>query len=77
MNIVMYTRKNPVCTFCESAKKLLTEKQIPFTEYVIPEDVDRDSVKEAYPDAKTVPVVVIDGKWIGGFTELQQVIGGN
>lgn len=77
MHIILYTRKTPACKFCESAKKLLKDKNLPYTEYVIPEDISREEVMEAYPQATLVPVVVIDGKWIGGNAELQQMLGGN
>lgn len=76
MHVVLYTRRDPVCSFCENAKKLLTEKKISYTEYVIPDDIELEAVKEAYPNAKKVPVVVINGQWIGGYAELQQMLGG-
>ena len=68
MNIIIYTKEK--CKWCNNAKQLLKDKQLPYAETVIGIDVTREEVVEKYPEAKTVPIVVIDGEWIGGYTEL-------
>lgn len=49
----------PDCKWCDKAKKLLDLKGIKYTEI--------NGKVDGFP---TVPYVVIDGKPIGGFTEL-------
>ena len=64
----------PNCEFCEKAKNLLHSKQ----NYVIYEinlekEPDlRKTVKDTL--GTTVPQVVIDGTYIGGYRELQEYI---
>lgn len=62
------------CPICDNTKKLLTKWQIPYDEARV--DLDRDQLKEMLEvtnHARTVPQIVIDGKWIGGFTDLTEL----
>lgn len=62
------------CPICDNTKKLLNKWQIPFDEVRV--DLDRDKLKEmlALTDhARNVPQIAVDGKWIGGFTELTEM----
>lgn len=70
--IEIYTK--PSCTYCMQAKLLLDSKKIPFTEVRIGTDVTRDQFMEKFPDARTVPQITIDGKNIGGYTELAKYL---
>ncbi len=59
------------CPICDKTKTLLNKWSIPFEEAKI--DIDRDAYKEMSQktnNARSVPQITIDGKWIGGFTEL-------
>ena len=63
-----------VCPFCTRAKQLLEKWNIPFEERRV--DVDKSALREfaqATNGARTVPQIVIDGKCIGGFTELTEL----
>jgi len=63
-----------VCPICEQTKKLLTKWNIAYEEARI--DLDRDLLKEMLDisnHARMVPQIAIDGKWIGGFTELTEM----
>jgi glutaredoxin 3 len=63
-----------VCPICEKTKGLLQKWSIPYDEARI--DTDRDQMKEflrVTENARTVPQLTIDGKWIGGFTELTEM----
>jgi len=64
-NIDVYTRVAH-CPFCENAKDLLKSKGLVFTEIKIssPEQLPK-------PEFRTVPQIVIDGEFIGGFTQLE------
>jgi glutaredoxin 3 len=59
------------CPYCERAKMLLGKRGIAYDEVRV--DLDRAGLKEmlaATNHARTVPQIVIDGRHIGGFTEL-------
>ncbi|MFP3873438.1 MAG: glutaredoxin domain-containing protein [Thiohalophilus sp.] len=62
------------CPICDNTKKLLNKWQIPFDEVRV--DLDRDKLKEMLhltDHARNVPQIAVDGKWIGGFTELTEM----
>ena len=67
--IEVYSKPN--CIFCDKTKNLLRDHQIPFVEYKLNEDFTREILTEKYSEARSFPVVVIDGFFIGGYTELQ------
>jgi glutaredoxin len=56
-DVTLYTLED--CPWCVRAKKLLSAFGMPYTE-----------VNGKFDNYPTVPYVVIDGKGIGGFTEL-------
>ncbi len=63
-----------VCPFCQKTKQLLQKWGIPYEEVRI--DQDRNALREfaqVTNGARTVPQIVIDGKCIGGFTELTEL----
>lgn len=62
------------CPICDKAKALLTKWGIPYQEVRV--DQDRAGLKEMAQltqGARTVPQISIDGKWIGGFSELTEL----
>lgn len=62
------------CPICEKTKTLLKKWKIDYEEARI--DLDRDLLKEMLDitdHARMVPQIIIDGKWIGGFTELTEL----
>jgi glutaredoxin 3 len=68
--VVVYSTGN--CSYCERAKGLLEGLQIPYTEVRL--DVDKRHHREflrVTNGARTVPQVVIDGRYVGGLAELQ------
>lgn len=68
MNILIYSKEG--CTYCTMAKNLLESKNIPFTEKVLSLDFTREQLLAEHSLAKTFPVVVVDGFYIGGYTNL-------
>lgn len=72
--IVVYTKPN--CSYCVQAKGLLNMKAIPFQEIHIGTDITRDQLVEQFPDARTAPVITVDGSYIGGFNELRTIVEG-
>jgi len=75
MKIEIYTKDH--CHYCVSAKNLLNIKGLPYKEYHIPNDISRENVMEKFPDVRTVPIILIDGKYIGGFDILQKYLAGS
>lgn len=68
MNIIVYTK--PDCKWCVMAKEFLTTQRTSFEEVKVGEEISVERLKELFPLVKTVPVIVVDGVWIGGYTEL-------
>lgn len=69
--ILIYSKDN--CHYCTQAKILLQSKKIDFREVIIGKDITREEFLEEYPSVRSVPYIIIDGKAIGGFEELQQI----
>lgn len=71
--VVIYTVD--YCPFCHRAKKLLNEKNIEFEDHDITENEDeiRAELGKTYniPGEVTVPQIIINGKRIGGYTDLK------
>jgi len=67
-NVEVYTR--PGCGFCVSAKQLLNNRGIKFTEHDISKDRDRYAEMLNRSTQRTFPQIFINNESIGGFTEL-------
>ena len=68
----------PTCPFCQKAKALLTDNYLDYNEFDISHDEDkyRKQLGETF-DIKgrvTVPQIVINGKHIGGYSELKEIV---
>lgn len=73
MKVVVWSKEN--CFYCHMAKGLLESEGIEFEERNIESGKwSRADMLEAVPDAKTVPQIFYDDKYIGGFTELQEYL---
>jgi glutaredoxin len=68
MKAIVWSKNN--CPYCDQAKALLKLKNIEFEEKNVEKDYSREQLLEAVPNARTLPQVFLDGKLIGGFTEL-------
>jgi len=64
------------CPYCEQAKNLLKIKDIEYEERNINNGWTKEQLLESVPTARSVPQIFIDGKLIGGFTELKKHLGG-
>lgn len=70
MKAEIYTK--PTCPFCIQAKALLQERNIEYVDH----DVSNNAELRAQASAKagghsTVPMIFLEGKFIGGCSELQ------
>ncbi len=68
MQVKMYTRD--YCSFCYAAKNLLTRRSIAYEEIPISGDPSLEQEMRDLTGGNTVPQILIDGKAIGGYTEL-------
>jgi glutaredoxin 3 len=73
MTIEMYTSQP--CAYCVNAKALLNQKGLDYSEIDISTDANKASEMVKRSGRQTVPQIFIDGKSIGGFTELAKLNG--
>ena len=66
--IEIYTR--PGCGYCTHAKRLLTNKQLPFVEYDVYQQPEKIKQLHAKTALRTYPQIFVDGESIGGLSEL-------
>jgi glutaredoxin len=62
------------CYWCGRAKAFLEDKKLPFEYFRIGEHLNRDEFLEKFPGAKTVPQIIVDGKSIGGYDNLVNLL---
>lgn len=59
------------CGYCTSAKRLLDRLGIAYEEVDLTHDHDqRDRLSRRFGGYRTVPMIVVDGRFIGGYREL-------
>lgn len=70
MKIEVYGRKN--CNYCKLAERALQNKSVPY-EYKLADDfVVMQQLVERHGNIKrTLPIIVVDGVYIGGYEDLQ------
>lgn len=82
MEFTIYSKPN--CTHCEQAKKLLTSKGMQYSELIIDIGQEKDptktyvtvgELKERVPTAQSVPQIFRQDEYVGGFTQLRQLVG--
>ncbi|HWP66651.1 MAG TPA: glutaredoxin 3 [Candidatus Limnocylindria bacterium] len=69
--VEVYT--TPMCPYCVAAKRLLTERGIPYVEFDVAEDAALRADVMRRSGRRTVPQIFIDGRSIGGFEELREL----
>jgi len=68
-SVVVYTA--PSCPYCVRAKDLLKRRNVVFQEILISWDDEAGWVEaEKRSGMKTMPQIFVDGKCLGGYTEL-------
>lgn len=67
-SVTIYT--TAYCGFCTRAKRLLAEKKVKFTEVDVEERPDLRSWLVGASGQRTVPQVFINGKSVGGFSDI-------
>ena len=72
MKAIVWSKDN--CTFCDQAKALLEQRNIPYEEKKIGYGFTREDLLEAVPTARAVPQIFVNNNHVGGFTELRKYI---
>ena len=72
--IDIYTKVD--CSYCMQAKAYMHKHRIAYNEHVIGRDLTREEFLEKFPQAKTVPLVFLDNRLLGGYINLVEHFGG-
>lgn len=64
----------PQCPYCDKAKMLCETRGFTYTYKSLGTDYTREELLEKFPNARTVPQIVVNGTKIGGFSELVNYI---
>lgn len=68
MTVVVWSKDN--CFYCDSAKELLDSLAIAYEERNISRNYSKAEMLQHVPNAKTVPQIFFEDRYIGGYTEL-------
>ena len=73
MKVEIYSIPN--CPYCVRAKGLAERKGHGVIYKMMGEEFQPTEVRELFPTARTFPQIIVDGEKIGGYTELEKLIG--
>lgn len=65
------------CTYCNQTKVLLETKKINYkytNSSELPSDQVAQLINEKAPNARTFPIILIDNVYVGGFTEIKNLV---
>ena len=71
MQVKIYTKNH--CSFCFAAKRLLMKRGISYEEISLAGSASEEQKMRDLTGGHTVPQILIDGKAIGGYTELVEL----
>ena len=69
---VIWSQAN--CLACNQAKTLLEIKGIPYELKMLGENATKKELLEAVPEARSVPQIFLNGKYIGGLDALRKIL---
>jgi len=73
MKAIIYT--TPVCGYCQMAKTLMTKRNIEYEEVTVGKDITKEELVEVLgKDVRTVPQILVDNVYVGGYTELSKFL---
>lgn len=64
----------PNCLGCTQAKNILEFRNIPYEIKMLGENATKQELLAAVPNARSVPQIFINGKYIGGIDELRKLV---
>jgi glutaredoxin 3 len=70
--VIVYSSE--YCGFCRAAKSLLERSGIPFEEVDLTYTPEKQMELREQTGHTTVPIIMLDGQLIGGYTELQSYV---
>ena len=73
MEVEIYSKTN--CIFCDKAKMRLAKENPKI--HMLYQDYTREDFFKKFPNAKTFPQIIINGKNIGGYQELEKWLENN
>lgn len=62
------------CSYCVKAKTLCENYNLAHEYIEIGKDISREALMEEFPNAKTVPQIVVNGLKVGGYDQLVKYI---
>ena len=71
MSVVIYSTRN--CPFCVAAKALLESLRIQFDEIDLTNDIEKRLEISSKYNWRTVPMIIINDNFVGGFDELNNL----
>lgn len=60
------------CGYCDMAKKLAESKGLEYEYIKLNEGVTKDEFHELFPGVQTIPQIIVDGNWVGGYNEFAE-----
>ncbi|HRE88538.1 MAG TPA: glutaredoxin domain-containing protein [Myxococcota bacterium] len=67
--VIVYTAA--LCAYCSAAKRLLQKLGVSYREVDLTRDHDlRERLSRENGDYRTVPMIFVEGRFIGGYTDL-------
>jgi glutaredoxin 3 len=70
--IIIYGK--PMCPFCEKAKQFCETRGFNYEYKSMGTDFTREELLETFPEARTVPQIIINGEKIGGYDKLTSYV---
>ena len=70
--ITIYSR--PGCKWCETTKSFLNLKGLEYNELMLDVDITVEQLKQLVPGAKSVPQIMDDNIYVGGYKELVEYL---
>lgn len=72
MKAILWSKYN--CPYCDQAKLLLTQRGYEIEEKKLGDGYTKDDLLTEIPTAKSLPQIFLEGKHIGGYKELKQIL---
>lgn len=76
MDIEIYSKDN--CPFCDKAvhqaQQMVQESSNKYIVYKLGVDFEMEDMIKKFPNARTFPQIIVDGKNIGGYTEFSALL---
>lgn len=69
-NNIVWSKEN--CPYCVQAKRLLEGSNIQFEERKIGDGWTKEQLLDMVPEARTVPQIFLNGRYVGGYDDLRR-----